>query len=333
MEKVDDQGKLPESNDKTRLISREWRTNIIAIIMMAVSLPIWIYGGSVFVRYFIGADLSLLQKISYILAIYVSTYIYLMVGMVVISSSSIIIKFIGGFLFFSPAIIFYISIFIMGIHGIFTAVLYSTEGSDSGLIYEISVWVKLIVSDALDNFGRVFLWTPIIGVGSFMIAVILFKIRKYKKMMYGSAEVLFGVISIVYSSAAVIDNISPGDFIRIFYDYSTIINQPWKGQMFIQFFGGIYIIIRGMDNIDKAFEEKISSKSIIKGEIICDLYDLWAALFHEKNVLYAGENEVKSNPENDEDNIIKPITDPSVNNKTYTGSQISEIESRARSSL
>jgi hypothetical protein len=101
----------------------------------------------------------------------------------------------------------------------------------------------IAVAFAIAVYGA-FYGSPIIYVFSGMwIAAVLFWIRKRRRLLYGVTEVLAGLFTLYQSST-----IGRGGFSSGFSDGF----QTYRWQLvLISTLGAIYVIVRGLDNIDQ----------------------------------------------------------------------------------
>jgi hypothetical protein len=92
-----------------------------------------------------------------------------------------------------------------------------------------------LIEEWVVRFHAAIPFTIFISLISFLFAFSAFKLRRARRKLYGHAEVLFGAFAIVFS----------------IYDI-----QGEMTKLSVQFFGGIYIIVRGLTNIEDGLADK-----------------------------------------------------------------------------
>jgi hypothetical protein len=94
-----------------------------------------------------------------------------------------------------------------------------------------------MIADGIVRFKADIPFTIAASVACLLLAFLAFKLRRTNRKVYGHAEVLFGAFAIVYS----------------IYDIQGDITK-----LSVQFFGGIYIIVRGLTNIEDGLASTLS---------------------------------------------------------------------------
>ncbi|SDJ68648.1 hypothetical protein SAMN05216338_106020 [Bradyrhizobium sp. Rc2d] len=92
-----------------------------------------------------------------------------------------------------------------------------------------------VVEEGVVRFRAEIPYAIAISLVSFLLAFAAFKLRRARRKLYGHAEVLFGAFAILFAV----------------YDVG---NETTK--LGVQFFGGLYIIVRGLSNIEDGLAGK-----------------------------------------------------------------------------
>ena len=110
-------------------------------------------------------------------------------------------------------------------------------------------------------------YISVISITIIMMAIALYVIRMKRRLMYASIEIIFGIATVILGAQSVVRQITNHIFInnidlnephtidrmnKIFHD--LILSISWF-PVIASVAGGLYIIIRGIDNMEKGFQD------------------------------------------------------------------------------
>jgi len=108
---------------------------------------------------------------------------------------------------------------------------------------------------------------------------ILFRFRIRARWACGLIEAAFGISVIVYSFWQIFNSINVTGYWLAPLLSSIITNDAFTWKITVQFVGGVYIVIRGIDNIDKYIETEHEQTH---DEMIGRLRSYWRGIFYKE---------------------------------------------------
>ena len=119
------------------------------------------------------------------------------------------------------------------------------------------------------EFLKIIYFTELIAISIVIISIGLFVIKKRRRIMYGVWEIIFGIFSVVLATKATVEQYIAFYVLNIYGKnlnsksasdalLSKIINNTQLFFIVATIIGGLYIIIRGLDNVQEGLKERNS---------------------------------------------------------------------------
>jgi hypothetical protein len=126
-------------------------------------------------------------------------------------------------------------------------------------VFYVIPYAIVPISVFVARFGLTVQYVALVVIISFLGAYFAFWLRGAKRKAYGQLEVLFGVVAILYSAA-----------------------QNDITHLGVPFFGGLYIVVRGISNIEDSMSE-LEKPLTFKRFMQIMTYDFWLAWVVEED--------------------------------------------------